>query len=171
MRHILKSVCRDMARHATTIVTLTVLLFITSTTFAQGDTPVPVTFDEVNEVASKMYCPVCENEPLDTCATATCVEWRSIIRDQLEAGRTEREVIDYFIANFGDRVVGIPEDSTLRFYSLLGPLIAIVLALGIGFRTFVRWRRRQQDAQPEKTMPAQSEDDIYRSRLESDLQY
>lgn len=148
-----------------------VLILLTSGTLAQDNTPRPVTFDEVNEVASKMYCPVCENEPLDTCGTTTCIEWRSIIRDQLEAGHTEREVIDYFIANFGDRVVGIPQDSTLRLYALAGPILVTALALGVGLWTFTRWRRRRQVTPTEQPPPAQNEDDPYRSRLESDLQY
>ena len=32
----------------------------------------PVTDDEVNEVARDLYCPVCENTPLDVCPTQAC---------------------------------------------------------------------------------------------------
>ena len=41
-------------------------LVIARTALAQSDVP---TDDEVNAVARQMYCPVCENIPLDVCPT------------------------------------------------------------------------------------------------------
>lgn len=34
------------------------------------DTASGVTADQVNAIAKKLFCPVCENIPLDTCGTA-----------------------------------------------------------------------------------------------------
>ncbi len=36
---------------------------------AQGQPP---TDDEVNRIAKQLYCPVCENTPLDVCPTQAC---------------------------------------------------------------------------------------------------
>ena len=44
-----------------------------ATVSAQGSTP---TDDEVNAIARQLYCPVCENTPLDVCPTDACKEWR-----------------------------------------------------------------------------------------------
>jgi cytochrome c-type biogenesis protein CcmH/NrfF len=46
---------------------LAILLVLASPGFAQGSDP---TDDEVNAIASQLYCPVCENIPLDACGTA-----------------------------------------------------------------------------------------------------
>ena len=48
--------------------------------YAQDDSP---TDDEVNAVASQLYCPVCENIPLDVCPTQACEQWRATIREKL----------------------------------------------------------------------------------------
>jgi len=72
------------------------------------DAPSPVTDDDVNQVASQLYCPVCENTPLDVCATTACADWRAEIRDMLEAGRSEQEVKDYFAQRYGKRVLAEP---------------------------------------------------------------
>ena len=57
--------------------------------FAQGSGP---TDDDVNEVARQLYCPVCENIPLDTCGTTACEQWRGIIRDKLSEGWIADEI-------------------------------------------------------------------------------
>ena len=68
----------------------------------------PVTDDDVNEVAKDLFCPVCENTPLDTCPTQACIDWREEIRAQLEAGRTEAEIQQYFVDRYGPRVLSSP---------------------------------------------------------------
>lgn len=93
---------------------------------AANPTPVrQVTDDEVNAIAHKLYCPVCENITLDTCGTAACADWRYEIRLQLESGSTEEQIVDDFVRRFGDRVVGTPIDPTLRALSLYTPWIVV----------------------------------------------
>jgi hypothetical protein len=48
---------------------------------AQGEFPLPpgVTWDDVNRVASQMYCDVCEGIPLDECESIACRQWREEI--------------------------------------------------------------------------------------------
>lgn len=131
-----------------------------------------VTFDEINDVASNLYCPVCENEPLHTCGAPACVEWREEIGEQLAAGRTPEQVQAYFIDEYGNRVVGIPEDNDLRLLSIIGPLVVLIAGAVVGWFTFARWRNVQQPmtqfaaTQSASQTPA---DDPYRSRLEDDL--
>jgi len=87
------------------------------------DAPVTtVTDDQVNAIANKLYCPVCENITLDTCGTAACADWRYEIRLQLESGMTEEQIVEDFVRRFGDRVVGTPMDPLLRALSLGTPL-------------------------------------------------
>lgn len=106
-----------------------------------------VTADEVNTIAKKMYCPVCENIPLDVCGTAACAQWRDEIRIQLEQGYTEQEIINDFVGRYGDRVVGTPQDPTLRALSLVTPWVigALVVALA-GFSLLRWWRGRGAQA-------------------------
>lgn len=127
-----------------------------------------ITDDDVNNVARKLYCPVCENIPLDTCGTAACAQWREEIRLQLEAGQTPQQVIDDFVARFGDRVVGTPQDPILRALSLVTPIIVSLLALALAGIVFLRWRSGAAPAKPEYSSPPTGEDQ-YRARLERDL--
>lgn len=127
-----------------------------------------ITYDEVNAIARRIFCPVCDSEPLHTCMAPTCFEWRAEIRSQLADGRTEQEIIDYFVAESGEQVVGLPQSSGLRRLALAGPVVAVVLAGGLGLMTLRGWRRKPDDADdlPPSDSPL---DDNYRSRLEEDL--
>ncbi|MCY3574256.1 MAG: cytochrome c-type biogenesis protein CcmH [Chloroflexi bacterium] len=121
----------------------------------------------VNQVAQRMYCPVCENIPLDECLTSACQEWKEEIRSQLVAGKSEQAIIDSFVARFGDHVVGVPVDPLLRALTVLLPLAATALALGVGVFTFRRFAAGK--AQP--ATPAKYEDSAaaYRQRVEADV--
>ncbi|MCC6804227.1 MAG: cytochrome c-type biogenesis protein CcmH [Anaerolineae bacterium] len=109
---------------------------------AQEQSTLPVTDDQVNAIAKKLYCPVCENITLDTCGTAACADWRYEIRLQLEQGKTEQEIVDEFVNRFGDRVVGTPQDVVLRALSLVTPWVIIGgLLLLLGWMLFSRQRK------------------------------
>lgn len=105
---------------------------------AQG----PVSDDEVNAVAKKLYCPVCENTPLDVCPTQACKDWRALIRQQLSQGWTEAQILDYFAAQFGPRVLAQPP--ARGFTALVWLLPALGLAGGgvLLWRLLRQWERR-----------------------------
>src|SRR5574339_1262579 len=67
---------------------------------AQGPTP---TDDDVNRIAKQLYCPVCENTPLDVCPTEACRQWRALIRQQLGEGWSEERIQEYFVQQYGAR--------------------------------------------------------------------
>jgi cytochrome c-type biogenesis protein CcmH len=131
-----------------------------------------VTDDEVMEVARSLYCPVCPNEPLDTCQTLACVQWREDIRSQLAQGRTKDEIVADFVARYGERASAIPLDPTLRALSTVTPYALAALALGAALFVILRWRGRTgASAQTASATPAADSGDLdrYRTMLEEDL--
>jgi cytochrome c-type biogenesis protein CcmH len=95
-------------------------------------TPQPsslVSDNDVNRVAKKLYCPVCPNTPLDVCTTQACKDWRAQIRDQLSSGWTDQQVMDYFVRQYGERVLAEPERG--GFSSLVWMLPVLVALLGL----------------------------------------
>ncbi|MCY4064450.1 MAG: cytochrome c-type biogenesis protein CcmH [Chloroflexi bacterium] len=129
-----------------------------------------MTDNDVIRVAERMYCPVCENIPLDDCETSACVEWKAEIRAQLAGGRSDQEVIDSFVARFGDNVVGVPQDPVLRALTVLMPLLATALAIGAGVFTFRRFGAQPKlNADPLPARAGELSDEAYRQRLEDDV--
>jgi cytochrome c-type biogenesis protein CcmH len=129
------------------------------------DAPVTtVTDDQVNAIAHKLYCPVCENITLDTCGTAACADWRYEIRLQLESGMTEEQIVEDFVRRFGDRVVGTPMDPLLRALSLGTPWLLVAVALGAVAFVFRR-RRTEPVAVPATPAPTTR----YQDLMEQDI--
>jgi len=93
---------------------------------AQSDIP---TDDDVNRIAKQLYCPVCENVPLDECTTEACQQWRDLIRQQLSDGWTEDEILAYFVAQYGDKVLGEPLRRGLNWVLYLIPPLVILTGL------------------------------------------
>jgi cytochrome c-type biogenesis protein CcmH len=127
-----------------------------------------VTADDVNAIAEKLYCPVCENIPLDVCGTAACADWRNEIRIGLESGMSEDEIVTDFVRRFGDRVVGIPQDQTLEALSVVTPIVIIALAAAGGIYFLLRHRRK--DAPAPVTAPEQRSDTAYYDLLRKDVE-
>lgn len=142
------------------------LVSITSV-FAQGD---GATYEDMVRVAERMFCPICENEPLDECRNQTCIEWKEEILRRLDEGQSDDEIITYFVERYGQHVVGMPQDTGLRFLAFIIPILGALIALGVGFFTFRRWQSYEPIKQKiESSETSATTDDDYRERLERDL--
>lgn len=128
-----------------------------------------VSDDEVNAIANQLYCPVCENIPLDTCGTAACSDWREEIRIMIASGMSPEAIIANFIERFGERVVGTPQDPLLRGLSLITPYAVAGLALLVALWTLIQWQRRSVTAKAKVSPSGLADDSHYRDMLEKDL--
>jgi len=149
------------------------VLAITGSALAQDNPPREPTEDEVNAIAKQMYCPVCENTPLDVCPTQACAEWRALIRDKLAEGWSEAQIREYFVQQFGDRVLAVPPARGLNWLVYIIPPIAFLGGVFILFRAFQVWRR-SDEAQSEEQVDEydqteKGDEDEYISRLEDEL--
>jgi len=128
----------------------------------------PPTDDEVNAIASQLYCPVCENTPLDVCPTEACRQWRALIRQQLIEGKSEAEIKQYFVENYGARVLAEPPRTGLNWLVYVLPPAIILLGAFILIRTLRSWTRPSKP--PAEHGPANSgTQDEYIRQLEEEL--
>lgn len=145
---------------------------------AQEDTPRPVTYDDINAVAGRMFCPECENIPLDKCFTTVCIQWKQDIAAQLAAGATADDIVNGFVSRFGDQVVGVPQDPFLRNLALIAPTLFLIVAAVIGFyairsrvqrSTATPYPSASDDAPTEKLPARTSLEDKYLAQLRQDV--
>ena len=141
-----------------------VALLAAAPVFAQG----PNLDDETNRIAKTLYCPVCPNTPLDVCSTQACAQWRALIKDKLQQGQTEQQIRDYFVAQYGEVVLGAPPAQGFNWLAYVLPAIGILLGAAIAWLTVRQWIVRRglgETAAPETpTIPKE-----YADRIEKDL--
>jgi cytochrome c-type biogenesis protein CcmH len=132
-----------------------------------------VSDDQVNEVSKDIFCPVCENVPLDVCPTQACADWRALVRVQLEEGRSKEEIIDDFARQYGEQVRARPATTGFSLFVWLMPVLA-VLGGAVYFSRYLRSLRHSAAASnrvatpsPKKAPPVT---DDYRARIEKELE-
>lgn len=139
---------------------------------AQTSTP---SDDEVNRIAHQLYCPVCENTPLDVCPTEACRQWRDLIRQQLSQGMTEAQIKQYFREQYGDRVLAQPPAAGLNWLVYVLPPVIILAGALFLFRALRTWTKPSAVSAPPlagdgaKGPQSASEHDEYVARLEDEL--
>src|SRR5215212_942833 len=125
-------------------------LAIVSIVFAQNKVP---TDNDVLRVAKQLYCPVCPNTPLDVCETKACEDWRAQIRDQLSEGWTDQQIIDYFVAQFGQRVLAEPQRKGFTSLVWFLPLLVVLVGMGIVYEILRNWRKQKPASAPAAPIP------------------
>lgn len=142
------------------------------TAFAQDTTP--PTDDEVNAVAHQLYCPVCESTPLDVCPTEACRDWRELIRTMLAEGKTEDEILQHFVDQYGDKVLAQPPLSGLNWMIYILPPAIILAGAFMLFRSLKEWTKPKTatpviGAERNESSRVDTKKDDYVARLEEEL--
>lgn len=140
----------------------------TTTALAQSGTP---SDDEVNAIARKLYCPVCESTPLDVCPTQACKEWRELIRTMLSEGKTEDEILQHFVDQYGARVLAEPPKEGFFWLIYLLPPAVILVGAVILFRSLKEWTKPKATASVSggESGVSSAQKDDYVARLEEEL--
>jgi len=94
-------------------------------------------------LAHELRCLVCQNQTLADSNAPLAVDLRNQIREQLAAGRSERDVREFMVARYGDFVLYKPPFKATTLLLWGGPFL--LLGLGI-FLLLRRIRRRPGEA-------------------------
>jgi len=125
------------------LLTIIASFYVVGVVYAQDGQPGYPTDDDVNRVAKKLYCPVCPNTPLDVCETKACQDWRAQIRDQLSQGWTDQQIIDYFVTQYGERVLAEPQRKGFTSLVWFLPLTAVLIGTGVVYEILKSWRKQK----------------------------
>ena len=82
----------------------------------------------VASLAHELRCLVCQNQTLADSNAPLAQDLRNQIREQLRAGKSERDVIDFMVARYGDFVLYRPPFKATTVALWTGPFV--LLALG-----------------------------------------
>lgn len=136
---------------------LALLLWAFSLTMTQAGEAQPTVADpaleaRVNDLAAELRCLVCQNQSLADSHADLAIDLKNQVREQLQAGRSEREVIDYMTERYGDFVLYRPPVRASTVLLWVGPLLVLLLGGA------AMWRGIGQNARSNPPQPLSAED-------------
>jgi cytochrome c-type biogenesis protein CcmH len=100
----------------------------------------------VTALAHELRCLVCQNQTIADSNAPLAQDLRNQIREQLKAGKSERDVIDFMVARYGDFVLYRPPFKAATVGLWAGPFVLLALGAWLLLR-----RVRKKAPPPELT--------------------
>ena len=105
-------------------------------------------------ISKELRCLVCQNQSIDDSDAPLARDLRLLVRERLQTGESDDEVIKFVVDRYGDFVLLRPpvKASTLALW------ISPVALLLLGIFIFLTWFRKQRQYVPVKAKPLSSEE-------------
>ncbi len=104
--------------------------------------------DGVRRVALQLQCPVCEGETVADSPSGLAGDMRSVIRTKLAVGESDQQILDEFVASYGDSILTEPPKRGISLGVWVGPVIGVALGALILGALLSNWRRSASPSTP-----------------------
>lgn len=101
----------------------------------------PILEARAREISKGLRCLVCQNESIDDSNADLARDLRLLVRDRLQKGETDAQVVAYIVSRYGDYVLLKPPFTLSTGVLWLAPPGLLLLA---GFAVWQFYRRRPQ---------------------------
>ncbi|MEK0416525.1 MAG: hypothetical protein RI949_531 [Pseudomonadota bacterium] len=109
----------------------------------------PVLEAQVLRVASELRCLVCQNQTIADSHAELAIDLRNQVREMLQRGDSEQQIIDYMTARYGDFVLYRPPVKTTTAVLWFGPAVLLVGAVTV----FIALLRRRSKLSADQFEP------------------
>ena len=96
---------------------------------AEPAAPDPQLDKRVMDVAHELRCLVCQNQTIADSNAPLAQDLRGQVREKLEQGMTESQIIDYMVERYGDFIRYRPPMAAKTLLLWFGPALALVIAV------------------------------------------
>lgn len=114
----------------------------------------PVLEAQARELDHAMRCVVCQSESVASSNAQWAIDTRRVIREQVAAGKTNPEIIDFFVERYGEFVLMNPRPSGSNWLLWAAGPLMFLTALGVGIGYI---RGRSKAMQPVQTGLSEAE--------------
>jgi cytochrome c-type biogenesis protein CcmH len=113
----------------------------------------PVLEAKVMSIAEELRCLVCQNETIAASHADLAVDLRKQIRQKLQQGQTQAQILDFMVQRYGDFVLYRPPVKSSTWLLWGGPFL--LLAVAVAALVLTIRRRRTVSAAPLKADEAE----------------
>jgi cytochrome c-type biogenesis protein CcmH len=95
----------------------------------------------MQRIASELRCLVCQNQTIADSQAGLAVDLREQVREMIRRGDSDRQIIDYMTARYGDFVLYRPPLNASTAFLWFGPTLLMLIG-GAVLVTVIRRRQR-----------------------------
>lgn len=110
---------------------------------AQANVPLPGVDRELDErvkhVAKRLRCPVCQGESIQDSPAELAAQMKRLVREQLANGKSEDEVLNYFIAGYGQWIMLEPRAEGFNLIVYWLPVLFLLFGGAAIWMAVKRW--------------------------------
>ena len=140
------------------------LVFCLSQAWANEAAPAaddPVLEARMLHITAELRCLVCQNQTIADSHADLAVDLRRQVREMLQQGQTDQQVVDYMTARYGDFILYRPPFKAITALLWVGP--GAMVLCGLGALVLILRRRNQlpddrfEVDEPEPEVPAEGQ--------------
>ena len=118
---------------------------------AQPVAPDPALEKHVMAISEELRCLVCQNQTIADSSAPLAIDLRQQVREKLQQGMSDKDVVDYMVQRYGDFVLYRPPFKLTTWLLWFGPFLLAIGGIGfLGLK--LRRGRPQADPLPEAEM-------------------
>ncbi|MCF6337256.1 MAG: cytochrome c-type biogenesis protein CcmH [Gammaproteobacteria bacterium] len=83
----------------------------------------------VNEISAELRCLVCQNQTIADSNAPLAVDLKNQVRDMVESGQSQSDIIDYMVERYGDFVRYRPPMNASTMLLWVGPFLLLLIGV------------------------------------------
>lgn len=126
-----------------------VLLLVAGAAFAQGGDGSDDTEARYRALIHELRCMVCQNQSIAESNAPLAEDLRREVRAQIDAGRSDEQILEFLTARYGDYVRYRPAFAGRTLLLWLGPFALLLVAVAVATLTIRRSRAARAEPAPD----------------------
>ncbi len=102
----------------------------------------PLLEARAREVSRQLRCVVCQNQDIDSSNAGIARDMRILVREQIVAGASNADILDFMVARYGNYVLLRPPFNAQTYALWFAPLVLVLIASGVGVAVIRQARRK-----------------------------
>ena len=85
--------------------------------------------DQVYQVSNELMCPVCQGQTVAESNSKLALSMREVIKIKVSNGESKKEILDYFIGQYGETILAKPPIKGFGLFLWLTPPIILIITI------------------------------------------